>query len=215
MIPDELKKLTPMKGADRLGAQRDSDYLGVEDIEPGTEPVLTISALYNGMITLARGKERHDVIAFAEESIQGSIKCVRPLVVNATNRKMLRKLYKAVTADNLVGKKIKLYIDPTVRNPQTGEREGGIRIKDEVPKNTSAAPKKYKCADCGKEIVSIGSYSAEQVAKMNETRYGRAICGECSKKLKEEAEAKAKDEQEQSNPGESSLADALNDAAKE
>ena len=66
MVPDELKKLKPMSGKERLGAFRDSEYLGAEDIEPGTEPVLTIKALYNGMITLARGKERHDVISFAD-----------------------------------------------------------------------------------------------------------------------------------------------------
>lgn len=218
MIPDELKKLTPMKGNDRLGAQRDSDYLGVEDIEPGTEPVLTISALYNGMITLARGKERHDVITFVEESISGSIKQVRPLVVNATNRKMLRKLYKNVTAETLTGKRIKLYIDPTVRNPQTGEREGGIRIKDEIPKNTSAAPKVYKCVDCGKEIAAVGSYTAEQVAKMNKSRFGREICGNCSKKLKEQQEAKTEQEvPEQTAPEEpvNDLAAALNDEAGE
>ena len=55
MLPNELKNLTPMKGKERLGANRESEYLGAEDIEPGTEPVLTIAALYNGMITLARG----------------------------------------------------------------------------------------------------------------------------------------------------------------
>ena len=211
MIPDELKKANPMTGSERLGAMRDSDYLGVEDLEPGTEPVLTIDALYNAMITLARGKERHDVITFREETVPGSINVVRPLVINATNRKMLRKLYKGVTADTLVGKKIKLYVDPTVRNPQTGEREGGLRIKDEIPKTTSAAPKKYKCADCGKDIVAVGTYSAEQVAKMNKTRYGKEICAECSKKLKEEAEAKAKAEQAATE--ENSLADALKEEA--
>ena len=212
MIPDELKRMNPMKGNERLGANRDSEYIGVEDIEPGTEPVLTISALYNGMITLARGKEKHDVITFVEETVAGSIKQVRPLVVNATNRKMLRKLYKGVTADTLVGKKIKLYIDPTVRNPQTGEKEGGIRIRDYVPKDDKTAPKVYKCATCGKPITAIGTYSAEDVAKMNKNRYGKELCADCSKKLKEqqEAEAKAKAEPEQN-----SLADALNAEAAE
>ena len=73
--------MKPMSGKERLGAHRDSEYLGAEDIEPGTEPVLTIANLYNGMITLARGKERHDVISFVEENVPGSINQVRPLVV--------------------------------------------------------------------------------------------------------------------------------------
>lgn len=212
MIPNELRDMKPMTGKDRLGAERDSEYMGVEDLEPGTEPVVTIQALYHGMITLSRGKEKHDVIAFAEESIPGSIKQVRPLVVNATNRKTLRKLYRNVTAETLVGKKIKLYIDPTVRNPSTGEKDGGIRIRDYVPKDTQAAPKVYKCAKCGKEITGIGTYSAEDVAKMNKNRYGKELCAECSKKLKEqqEAEAKAKAEADQN-----SIADALNAEAAE
>ena len=204
MITDELRNAKPLQGKERLGASRDSDYMGVEDIEPETEPVLTISALYNAIITLARGKERHDVITFVEETVPGSIKMVRPLVVNATNRKMLRKLYKEVTADTLVGKKIQLYIDPTVRNPQTKEIEGGIRIKSNVPKSTNPAKKAIKCADCGKEIKPIGTYSAEQVAQMNQARYGRTICGDCSKKLKEEAEKAAQTETQ-----DNSLADAL------
>ena len=175
--------------------------------------MLTISALYNGMITLARGKEKHDVITFEEETIPGSIKQVRPLVVNATNRKMLRKLYKATTADALVGKKIKLYIDPNVRNPQTGEKEGGIRIRDYIPKDTKVAAKVYKCESCGKEITGVGTYSAEDVAKMNKNRYGKELCADCSKKLKAEQEAAEKAKIETAT--ETSLADALNAEAKE
>ena len=206
MIPDELKNMTPMKGKERLGAARDSEYMGVEDIEPGTEPVLTIKALYNGKITLSRGKEQHDVIAFVEESVPGSIKQVRPLVVNATNRKTLRKLYNAVTAETLIGKRIKLYIDPNVRNPSTGEKDGGIRIKDKKPTGTSATADVYKCADCGKNIEGFAGYTAEQIAKINKNTYGREICAECSKKLKEKA-SKEKKEPEQTERND--LADAL------
>ena len=211
MIPKELQNVKPLSGKDRLGAQRDSEYLGVEDLEPGTEPVLTIAALYYANITLQRGKEWHDVITFVEETVPGSIKQVRPLVVNATNRKMLRKLYKAVTAETLVGKKIKLYVDQNVRNPSTNEKDGGIRIRDSIPKGTSAAAKVFKCADCGKEIKAVGTYSAEQVAAMNKSRFGREICGECSKRIKAEQEAA---EQAKTEP-ESSLADALNAEAAE
>ena len=84
MIPDELKRMKPLSGKDRLGANRDSEYLGAEDIDPGTEPVLTIDAIYNGMVTLQRGKENKDVITFKEQSVPG-IKNVRPLIVNATS----------------------------------------------------------------------------------------------------------------------------------
>ena len=189
MLPNELKNLTPMKGKERLGANRDSEYLGAEDIEPNTEPVLTIANLYNGMITLARGKERHDVIAFVEEKIPGMINQVRPLVVNATNRKTLRKIYKAVTAETLVGKRIKLYLEHNVRDPSTGDKVDGIRIRPIVP-DGAKAPAPVKCEGCGKNITGMGNFSAEQIIENAKKKYGKALCVECSQKAKAELEAK-------------------------
>ena len=194
MIPDELKSMKPMSGKERLGAHRDSEYLGAEDIEPGTEPVLTIKALYNGMITLARGKERHDVIAFVEETVPGSINRVRPLVVNATNRKTLRKLYKSVTAETLVGKKVQLYLQSGVRDPSTGDKVDGIRIRDKAPVGGKYTPP--KCADCGKDIAGMSSFTPEQIAANTKQKYGRCLCAECGKKAKaamEEAEKKVEE----------------------
>ena len=196
MIPDELKRMKPMTGKERLGANRDSEYLGAEDIEPGTEPILTISALYNGYITLQRGKENKDVIVFAEEKVPG-INNVRPLVCNATNRKTLKKLYKSVTAEALVGKKVQLYIDNKVRDPQTGELTDGIRIRAKIP--TVAKTEPIICEACGKQIKAIGQYSAEDIAKINTQRFGKKLCGECSKKMTEQnatAEPEAPAEEE-------------------
>lgn len=184
MIPDELKRMKPLTGKERLGANRDSEYLGAEDIEPGTEPVLTIAALYNGMITLARGKERHDVVAFREETVPGSINQVRPLVLNATNRKTLRKIYRSVTAENLVGKQVQLYLEPNVRDPSTGDKVDGIRIRPRVPAVKPSGP--ILCEECKKPIAAIGNYSPEDIARINKGRYGRCLCAECSKKLSEQ-----------------------------
>lgn len=192
MIPDELKRMKPMTGSERLGANRDSEYLGAEDIEPGTEPVLTIKALYNGMITLQRGRENKDVIVFAEDRVPG-INNVRPLVCNATNRKTLKKLYKSVTADALVGKKIQLFIDNKVRDPSTGELTDGIRIRPRIPADKKAEA--IVCEQCGKPIKAIGQFSAEQIASINQKRYGKKLCGECSKKLGEQTEAPKTEEQ--------------------
>ena len=187
MIPKELQSMKPMTGKERLGANRESEYLGAEDIEPGTEPVLTIKALYNGMITLARGKERHDVISFAEEKIPGMINQVRPLVVNATNRKTLRKIYKNVTAETLVGKKIQLYLEHNVRDPSTGDKVDGIRIRPKVPDGTVyQAP---KCAVCGKDIIGTGTLTAEYLAEASKKKYGQPMCVECGQKKKAEMEA--------------------------
>lgn len=196
MIPDELKRMTPLKGKERLGADRDSEYMGAEDIDPETEPVLTIKALYNGMVTLSRGKEKKDVIVFAEETVPG-IKTVRPLIVNATNRKTLRKLYKNVTADTLMGKKVQLYLEHNVRDPSTGDKVDGVRIKNRIPTAQNSGNAPILCADCGQTITAVGTYSAADIAQINEKRFGRKLCAACSKKLAEQAK------QEQPKPEES------------
>lgn len=212
MIPKELQNMTPMQGKERLGANRESEYLGAEDLEPGTEPVLTIKALYNGMITLARGKERHDVIAFVEEKIPGMINQVRPLVVNATNRKTLRKIYKAVTAETLVGKKIKLYLEHNVRDPSTGDKVDGIRIRPQVP--DAKAPAAIKCDGCGKNVTGMGNFTAEQIAENARKKYGKCLCVECSQKAKAEADAKAAEEAKPAEPQDDLAAELLEEAEK-
>lgn len=185
MITKELQNMRPLKGDERL--ERDSEYMGADDIVTGTEPVLTIKNLYRGKVTLSRGKEVKNVLTFVEESVQG-IPEVRPMIVNSTNRQMLKKLYKQVTAAALEGKKIQLYIEHNVRNPSNGEMTDGIRIRDVIPKDgkAKAAP---KCAECGKEITGLAGYTAEQIAATNKQRYGKCLCVECGKKRKAEIEA--------------------------
>ena len=198
MIPDEVRRMKPLTGKDRLGAERDSEYMGAEDIDPETEPVLTIKNIYNGMVTLSRGKEKKDFIVFAEETVPG-IKIVRPLIVNATNRKTLRKLYKTVTAESLEGKKVQLYLEHNVRDPSTGDKVDGIRIRNRIPSVQPAAP--IMCADCGQVITSVGTYSAVDIANINEKRFGRKLCAACSKKLAEQPK--------QEEPAKNDLANAL------
>lgn len=192
MIPDELKRMKPLSKGERLGQNRDSEYLGAEDIDPGTEPILTIDAIYNGMVTLQRGKENKDVITFRENSVDG-IRNVRPLIVNATNRKTLRKIYKSVTVETLVGKQIQLYIDHNVRDPSSGDRIDGIRIRPRVPQQVRKEP--IICPDCGQEVVGVGRYSADDVARLNVQRYGRPICANCSKKLSEQTSETAEEQE--------------------
>lgn len=60
MMPkDRLRQLT---GEERLGQERESEYLGAEDIDDGVEPVLTISGLWNGMVTLQRGRSVRPIL---------------------------------------------------------------------------------------------------------------------------------------------------------
>ena len=130
MTKDKLRQLT---GDERLGQMRESEYLGAEDIDDGTEPVLTIAGLWYGSVTLQRGKENKDVLSFKEERVPGILQ-VRPLIVNSTNRKTLRKLFGDAKASTLVGKQIQLYVDHNVRDPQDGGMTDGIRIRPYKPR---------------------------------------------------------------------------------
>ena len=107
--------------------------------------------------------------------------------MNSTNRKTLRKLFHGTSAEALVGKKIQLFLQPGVRDPSTGDKVDGIRIRDKAP--TGKAYKAPKCACCGKDITGVSGFTAEQIAANTKQKYGKQMCVECGQKAKAEAEA--------------------------
>lgn len=184
MMPkDKLRRLT---GDERLGQDRESEYLGAEDIDDDVEPVLTINGLWNGMVTLQRGKEKKDVLTFAEESVPG-IRQVRPLIVNSTNRKTLRKLYGDAKASTLVGKQIQLYVDHKVRDPQDGGLTDGVRIRPHKPRPVprQEAQPVPPCADCGQAITPAMGKDPAYLAAYTARHYGVPLCAACAQKRKE------------------------------
>lgn len=194
MMPkDKLRQLT---GDERLGQMRESEYLGAEDIDDGVEPVLTISGLWNGMVTLQRGKENKDVLTFAEERVPGIMQ-VRPMIVNSTNRKVLRKLYGDAKASTLTGKQIQLYIDHKVRDPQDGGLTDGIRIRSFKPRVQQRQPVP-PCTDCGNPIQPAMGKPADWLAAYTTKNYGVPLCAECAQKRKEAAAAEPEEEHKES-----------------
>ena len=194
MITKELQKMKPLRGDEKF--ERDSEYMGADDIDNGVEPVLTIKNLYRGKVTLQRGPEVKNVLTFVEESVPG-ISEVRPLIVNSTNRQALKKMYGQVTANALEGKQIQLYIEHGVRNPAKNELVDGIRIRDRKPSTAGKAAAAPKCSVCGKEITGISGISAADVAKKTKEKYGKQMCSECAAKKKAEMEEAAKAAAEQ------------------
>ena len=66
--------------------------------------------------------------------------------------------------------------------------------KPGVAANVKADPetgevKAIICEDCGKPILSHGSYSAEKIATSTKNTYGKSICWDCSVKRKEKKNA--------------------------
>ena len=176
-------KLTRLNGDERLGQCRGSEYLGAEDIDDGVEPILTIEGLWNGMVTLQRGKENKDVLTFVEKSVPG-IRQVRPLIINATNRKILRKLYGDAKASTLMGKQIQLYIDHNVRDPQDGGMTDGVRIRSHKPRAQTAPATVPPCTDCGGEIKPAMGKDARWMAAYTTKHYKVPLCADCAQKRK-------------------------------
>ena len=196
MTKDKLRQLT---GDERLGQMRESEYLGAEDIDDDTEPVLTIAGLWYGSVTLQRGKENKDVLSFKEERVPGILQ-VRPLSVNSTNRKTLRKLFGDAKASTLVGKQIQLYVDHNVRDPQDGGMTDGIRIRPYSPRVQKQEPVPPS-ADCGNPIEAAMGKNAHWLAAYTFMIYGVPLCAACAQKRKEAAAA-AEMQQEPENAAE-------------
>lgn len=176
------KNLHRITGNDRLSKYVDSDYLGSGQLELKTDYILTIDKLWQGKISTGGKAEQQVVISFREKTVNGID--VKPMILNATNRRALKTLYGSDSADVLEGKRIILYVEEGVRDPRTGGTTEGLRIRTRRPPD--AAQTTYTCADCGERIKDIQGFSAAQIAATTERRYGVTLCSSCSAKRKAE-----------------------------
>ena len=150
------------------------DYLGSWDFDEKEEQVLTIASVRTESVSGTDGKKEDcRVMRFKEPG-------VKPMIINATNAKMIQKLYKTPYVEDWAGKRIAIHVEP-VR--AFGEVWDALRIVNKIP----AAQQKgtaHICSDCGKEIESAGNHPPEWVAKYTAQKYGRPLCSDCAEKAK-------------------------------
>ena len=100
--------------------------------------------------------------------------------------------------------------------PKKAAKKTAEKKAEEPPKVVDRQDPDYICSDCGKEIVKVGKYSAEAIAKGSTEKYGRPLCVECGKKAKAEAERiayqKAIEEQKNEDPQDDLAAQLMADA---
>lgn len=147
------------------------DYIGAYAFDKGEEKTATVRDVRREIVVGADGKKEECTVMYFKESD------LKPLILNHTNAKTITKLYGTGFIDEWVGKKITMVVK-SVR--AFGETVDAVRIKNEVPRAKSSGP--ILCEDCGKAIKAIGTYTAEDVARINKNRFGKCLCGECSKK---------------------------------
>ena len=100
-----------------------SDHLGVADLEDyketGGNLIFTIAHVRQEMGAKVAGKKIDANIAYFNESI-------KPLVLNATNSRVMKDLSGSCFVENWKNITVRLYIDPTAK--LKGEVVGGVRI---------------------------------------------------------------------------------------
>lgn len=158
------------------------NYLGAYSIEDGRDLILTIGTVGNETVVGVDGKkEECTVCHFVERG-------VKPMILNATNMKMITKLLKTPYIEQWSGHKIQIGVEKV---KAFGEIVEALRVKSKLP--TVSDP--IKCSDC-KEVITVAYNTApEQVAAYTEKNYGRKLCAACAAKAKAAKEA----EKEQSN----------------
>lgn len=182
--------LQQITGLSSLKKYFDSEFIGAYSLDPGAEPILTIDSFWYGDVTLAGGrKEPHVVIKFKEKAVPG-VEEVKPLILNATNRKALKKAYGSDAPEVLEGKPIQLYIDPKVRDPQDGGFTEGLRIRPYKPRIQI-----FKCEMCKNEIKAFKNMTASQVVARTEEKYGKKLCYDCASKLAAEGKKNEADKE--------------------
>ena len=159
----------------------DPKYLGAADLEGMPEIAGTISGTAKEMVQNASGRVEKTVLHFEEN--------MKPLVLNATNSKIITKLAGTPMVEGWKGIKIQLYFDPKVKF--AGDMVGGVRVRPYPPRAGigRVTSKPVPCENCGANIKPFGKMSTEQVATHTKNRYGQALCADCATKRQEEHKA--------------------------
>lgn len=159
------------------------DYIGAYAFQPGEEKVVTIQRVQREMVNGPDGKrEECTVLHFRENE--------KPLILNATNGKMVAKMAGTPYIEQWSGIRIAIGVEK-VR--AFGDYVDAVRVKaKKLPqiKDPVGEPAPI-CEDCKKPIKASGKLSAAQVAALGKDKFGAQVCAECGKRR---AESEAKNE---------------------
>ncbi len=109
----------------------DSDYLGACDIEPGTELKVKIEKVKIEKVKGGKVKGGQNADTDNRNVAHFTEKGVKPMVLNATNCKQIRKFAKSEFIEDWGGVCIQIYVKQV---KAFGEETEGLRIRDFQPK---------------------------------------------------------------------------------
>ena len=148
----------------------DPNFINAELIgEVGAEKIVTIKDIdfMECFDSRSNSKISKQAVAFEE---------CKPMILNKTNAKMLKKLFSPNDDDPklCIGHKVVLYV---VSVKVGGKQTTGIRIKEYSEE---------KCADCGKAILPAAGKSVAELIEISKRNCGRQLCLACMQKVAEE-----------------------------
>ena len=155
----------------------DKSFLGAWDLNENGDTVLTIDYVSRDDVQNEKGKEKKMAVHFRDRGY-------KPMICNTTNAKAISKAYGSTKVDDWEGKKIALYKATISAFGQTTEC---IRVRDYPPKTDE-----IYCEECGELIedrtVDGKTFRAKAIANNALTKFGKYLCYDCAKRLKEEQE---------------------------
>lgn len=143
------------------------NYLGSYAFNPGEEKIVTIESVGKEPVMGEGGRTEDCIVAHLVNE--------KPLVLNKTNCKAITKLLGTPYIEEWAGHKIVLAVQ---RVKAFGEDVDAIRVKPKLPGEI--------CECCGKEIRAGSGRSAAEIVELSVQKYGKKLCIECAKKMKEE-----------------------------
>lgn len=158
------------------------NYLGSYSLEDGKDAVFTIKNVRQESVMGADGKKEDCLVCYFAES-------ELPMILNATNAKMIAKVLGTPYIEEWQGHKIQIGIEK-VR--AFGDVVEALRVRKTLPKDTV-----IKCEECGKNITPSNGMSVEQLAAYTKDRYGKALCAKCATAQAQKAKQTDETEQEE------------------
>lgn len=152
------------------------DYLGAYALEDGKDVVYSIKSVGLETVTGPDGKSDSCIVAHFTEP-------VKPMIVNATNAKMMQKLFKTPFIEDWCGRKVQIGISQV---KAFGDVVDALRIR-------AFLPKEENCTVCGGEVEANEKLNVAQMVAYSQRKYGKVMCANCMIKEKANEELKAKE----------------------
>lgn len=143
------------------------DYLGSYAFDPGEEKIVMIDHVCQEELMGQDGRTSLCIVAHLVNE--------KPLVLNKTNCKAISKLLNTPYIEEWAGHRIVLAVQKV---QAFGENVDAVRVKPKLPGEI--------CEECGKGIRAGSGRSAAEIAELSVQKYGKKLCLECAKKMKEE-----------------------------